>query len=662
MSRGPRSIESCPSPEQWPLISEATFEQMINRPSVSEPALSSRNRHMTSRSLDDDLQVKERALASKVMDEKMSAESPAPPPPSPEPKDREHAEFRSRKDLKSRDSLSMAPLFEVSEVEEGDINRAIGEEGESGLESYRSRNDGDVRRMRQVRQIHAVIPQAKVEQESSKKEVSEENDNNDDDDVMVSQITVTHVTPKGPNAKQGEKVQETFLNVDIPAEEISSVKAEHGSTHHEDVSSNATVVQSNSTSAGSEVSVSIAGVEKSEEIKEEKEDKVDQEDESECPKEVHERLEDALINDGAITDRDQSIILGRENSMNWALSDDSAISPELVCDSARFLNHELVSPDDGELEDESETRMLPLLNECIVDEEALESLQQTQKEGDKENGDNNDNNVDNEKTGMNGQDADIEPPGSFFFNAASFSGTPQENDISGEGKVDRASDIADAGDVDGKIAQGKTESGDTKDIQDDNIDTPQSALSVTKRQVNGMEAGEKEKVEVMIKIEMDEGKEMDETVKEELDKKEVTKDPSLEESKVDAKFEEEKSEVGREENQNLALEGGNGIENDGSEISTENVIADSDTGIDVCENGENNPIMEIELEADIKASNIEDDVTVHLATKDGNLDSSAENIVADSNTETDPDKMEEKKEKVENDALDSRLEPDGSDM
>ncbi|GFS07241.1 flocculation protein FLO11-like isoform X2 [Elysia marginata] len=319
-----RSVESCPSPEQWPLISESSFEN-VARPSVSEPALSARSdrRRPISRDSRRDL------AARRAMDDsKMKTESPAPPPPSPEPKDHP-GESRARKDLRSRDSLTMAPLFEVAELDESSPGREDLTLQAKRHTSQSSRAVGGKR----SKKIEVTVPV-----ESRDVVLNDDKESEDKAGEMISQMTIMHVIPKG--RRQGEKrtgelerVQETFLNVDIPAEDVSSVKAEHGSSHQEDISSSDTVVKSHTT--GSEASVTLK----------ENQDIPENEVEKNLEKEIP--PSEVECHNGEISSRDKSQVDAVPNSHREML-DLSNESLEMLCDSARFISHEQVSPVEGE--------------------------------------------------------------------------------------------------------------------------------------------------------------------------------------------------------------------------------------------------------------------------------------------------------------------------
>ncbi|GFN92925.1 endophilin-b1 [Plakobranchus ocellatus] len=331
-----RSVESCPSPEQWPLISESSFEN-IQRPSVSEPALSARSdrRRPISRDNRRDL------AARRAMDDnKMKTESPAPPPPSPEPKDHS-GEARARKDLRSRDSLTMAPLFEVAELDEGSPVR----EGYSQPGKHTNQSSRTVGHMHS-KKIEVTVP-------AEREDIAKEEDKEEKGGEMISQMTVMHVIPKGRGkgerrAGEMERVQETFLNVDIPAEDVSSLKAEHGSSHQEDISSNDTVVKSQTT--GSEASAtpraktSILEMVAEPDAEQNGMEREQTEKSLEAPGEASNQEFDK--NTSVQSARDKGT-LEMPNS-HRDLLDVSTESPELLCDSARFISHEQVSPVEGE--------------------------------------------------------------------------------------------------------------------------------------------------------------------------------------------------------------------------------------------------------------------------------------------------------------------------
>ena len=238
--------------------------------------------------------------------------------------------------LRSRDSLTMAPLFEVAELDESSPRDNLTQQTKRHT-SQSSRAVGG----KPSKKIEITVP---VETEDVSKDEDKES-GVDKGGEMISQMTVMHVIPKGraPGKKRTgelERVQETFLNVDIPAEDVSSLKAEHGSSHQEDISSNDTVVMSQT---GTEVSEQVhASPRIKPPIPEEKTDLgPDGEEEAKQNQEMIPQGEMGH-NAGDVSARDKSLA-DVPNSQRDML-DISTESPELLCDSARFISHEQVSP------------------------------------------------------------------------------------------------------------------------------------------------------------------------------------------------------------------------------------------------------------------------------------------------------------------------------
>ena len=245
---------------------------------------------------------------------------------------------------RSRDSLTMAPLFEVAELDEGSPVRDSQTHDSKRHTSQSSRAVGG----KHSKKIEVTVPA-----ESEDVTLDEDKSTEDKGGEMISQMTIMHVIPKG--RKQGEKrgrelerVQETFLNVDIPAEDVSSVKAEHGSSHQEDISSNDTVVKSQTT--GSEVSVTPRTGPPILEEKTEDEDGMEEHSGEDKEQKEENPGKEVKYEKGEVSARDKSLT----NALNSYrdLLDVSNESRELLCDSARFISQEQVSPVEGENDDE----------------------------------------------------------------------------------------------------------------------------------------------------------------------------------------------------------------------------------------------------------------------------------------------------------------------
>ncbi|XP_067660842.1 serine/arginine repetitive matrix protein 1-like isoform X2 [Haliotis asinina] len=131
-----RSRTGIPSPasassnEEWPNVNEAAYEVApyphstglrsdSDRLGLSSAERSSKTPASKSRSNLESRESDKSSVARLIMDESVKTESPGPPPPSPEPKDMKRTlEEKRLQDVKSRESLSMAPLYEESEFGE----------------------------------------------------------------------------------------------------------------------------------------------------------------------------------------------------------------------------------------------------------------------------------------------------------------------------------------------------------------------------------------------------------------------------------------------------------------------------------------------------------------------------------------------------------------
>ena len=338
-----------------------------------------------------------RDYARQVMDEKMTSESPAPPPPSPEPKD--IMDQRARKDLRSRDSLSMAPLMEVAEVDE---SPRIGGRGDNSS------------RQEKMTKIHVTVPMG----------VSDDKDrqmDEEEDGEVVSTVTVLHIAPKGrmSEAPYPEKVQETFLSVDIPAEELSSTAAEHGSSKHDDLSSG---IHASNSGASATMGSPTPRTQRDSEIREpqagddegsEEKLHIAEENSSHGQREGTEEHDDA----GELSARFQLKEMNDDENPDYfrdGQSLDSGVSPELLCDSARFLSHDTVSPDSDDIK--GKTGGHPMMEDIGEDMDEDD----TRRPHD---------------VGFGGDDEDdMGPPGSFFFTQSNEE-SPQGEDLGSQQPV-----------------------------------------------------------------------------------------------------------------------------------------------------------------------------------------------------------------------------------
>ncbi|XP_071096278.1 uncharacterized protein [Haliotis cracherodii] len=127
---GITSPASGTSNEEWPNVNEAAFEVAPYPHStglrsdsdhlrLSSDERSSKTPASKSRSNLESRESDKSSVVRLIMDESVKTESPGPPPPSPEPKDMKRTSEEKRlQDVKSRESLSMAPLYEESEFGE----------------------------------------------------------------------------------------------------------------------------------------------------------------------------------------------------------------------------------------------------------------------------------------------------------------------------------------------------------------------------------------------------------------------------------------------------------------------------------------------------------------------------------------------------------------
>ncbi|XP_046570580.1 LOW QUALITY PROTEIN: flocculation protein FLO11-like [Haliotis rubra] len=127
---GITSPASASSNEEWPNVNEAAFEAApyphstglrsdSDRLGLSSAERSSKTPASKSRSNLESRESDKSSVVRLLMDESVKTESPGPPPPSPEPKDMKRTlEEKRLQDVKSRESLSMAPLYEESEFGE----------------------------------------------------------------------------------------------------------------------------------------------------------------------------------------------------------------------------------------------------------------------------------------------------------------------------------------------------------------------------------------------------------------------------------------------------------------------------------------------------------------------------------------------------------------
>ena len=209
------------SPEDWPQVTEPTFDTAVgimgSRSESNFPA-----EHSTLAEHGSSLQrgrsdlgsrgSEHSTLARRILDEGAKVESPAPPPPSPEPKepaDKLHPR-NSKRESKSRESGAMEPLLEQTESE--------------GSGSPEKKAQGD----KPSSHAQSIEPVIQEEVGPSPRPALDPPVPASDQFDPVSKVMVSHVAPR-PSASR-EKLQQTFINVDIPAEDMSSLQAEHGST------------------------------------------------------------------------------------------------------------------------------------------------------------------------------------------------------------------------------------------------------------------------------------------------------------------------------------------------------------------------------------------------------------------------------------------------
>ena len=144
-------------------------------------------------------------------------ESPAPPPPSPEPKEpNDKLHPRSKRESKSRESGTMEPLLEQAESEGSGSPEKKGQ-GAKGAAHDKPSSQGQ-----------SIEPVIQEEVTPSPRPTQDPPVAASDQFDPVSKVMVSHVAPRPTGSR--EKLQQTFMNVDIPAEDVSSLQAEHGST------------------------------------------------------------------------------------------------------------------------------------------------------------------------------------------------------------------------------------------------------------------------------------------------------------------------------------------------------------------------------------------------------------------------------------------------
>ena len=212
------------SPDDWPQVTEPTFDtaagMMGSRAeghALAEHSTLAEHGSSLHRGRSDlSSRGSERStLARRILDEGGKGESPAPPPPSPEPKEiGEKSGQRGRREDRSRESNAMEPLLEQSESD-GSVSPEKRPHGDKAGGFERPSTQGQS--LEPVIQ-EEVAPSLPLGQDVTGSEQLD----------PVSRVTVSHVAPR-PSASR-EKLQQTFLNVDIPAEDVSSLRAEQGST------------------------------------------------------------------------------------------------------------------------------------------------------------------------------------------------------------------------------------------------------------------------------------------------------------------------------------------------------------------------------------------------------------------------------------------------
>ncbi|KAL8565562.1 hypothetical protein ACOMHN_067480 [Nucella lapillus] len=225
------------SPEDWPQVTEPTFDAaaagiMGSRSEstfLTEHSLMAEHgsglqrgrSDLSSRGSERNNNNNNNTLARRILDEGAKVESPAPPPPSPEPKEfGEKSALRGgKRENKSRESNAMEPLIEQSESEEPPLPENKRGHGDKSSTSKSERPST---------QGQSVEPVIQEEVTPSLPPLHHDLSTSSSDLDPVSMVMVSHVAPR-PSASR-EKLQQTFLNVDIPAEDLSSLHAEQGST------------------------------------------------------------------------------------------------------------------------------------------------------------------------------------------------------------------------------------------------------------------------------------------------------------------------------------------------------------------------------------------------------------------------------------------------
>ncbi|XP_076455185.1 uncharacterized protein LOC143289868 isoform X3 [Babylonia areolata] len=251
------------SPEDWPQVTEPTLDMVpgimgsrsdtifLTEHGPSSASSLHRGRpDLNSRGSERISNNSSNSLARRILDEGGKGESPAPPPPSPEPKEfggdksagggtppnphHHHQQRGGKAENRSRESNAMEPLLEQSESEGSTSpekrSQAGGDKGrqEKGRPSTQGQSVEPV-----IQEEVVVVVGGGPPSPSSSLSPGHHHPSADPHLDPVSKVTVCHVAPR-PSASR-EKLQQTFLNVDIPAEDMSSLHAEQGSSPLDDI-------------------------------------------------------------------------------------------------------------------------------------------------------------------------------------------------------------------------------------------------------------------------------------------------------------------------------------------------------------------------------------------------------------------------------------------
>ncbi|XP_070176295.1 serine/arginine repetitive matrix protein 2-like isoform X2 [Littorina saxatilis] len=228
------------SPEDWPQVTEPAFDAaagiMGSRSEahfITSTSMVAESGSALQRGRSDlGSRGSERStLARRILDEGGKDESPAPPPPSPEPKEfgdksgyRGKRESSKSRELNPNTTAAMELLMEQSKSE-GSVSPAKKLQSEKTFEKPSA-------------QGQSVEPAIQEEVAQSPHQPPVDVSVISDQFDPVSKVMVSHIAPRPSGSRK--KLQETFINVDIPAEDVSSIHTEQGSSTPPDFTSSVT--------------------------------------------------------------------------------------------------------------------------------------------------------------------------------------------------------------------------------------------------------------------------------------------------------------------------------------------------------------------------------------------------------------------------------------